>query len=206
MQTRETHSCTAFAGGERIAAGGIESVARIAQAAIDAGEQRIVLVFDDATAAHVSVHTRSTAEDIVGHLRRTVEPKELADSESQPAARHQGPGRPKLGVIGREVTLLPRHWAWLNAQPGGASVALRKLVENARRTSVTADRVRGSQEAAYRFMVVMAGDEPGFEEATRALFAGSAERFSAHVGSWPPDVRDFATSLAAAALEPHTAP
>jgi uncharacterized protein len=206
MQTPETHSCTAFAGGERIAAGDIESVARVAQAAIDAGEQRTVLVFDDATADHVSAHARSTADDVVGRLRRTVAPEALADSESQPGARQQGPGRPKLGVIGREVTLLPRHWAWLNAQPGGASVALRKLVENARRTSVTADRVRSSQEAAYRFMVVMAGDEPGFEEATRALFAGSAERFSAHVGSWPPDVRDFATSLAAAALEPHTAP
>lgn len=118
-----------------------------------------------------------------------------------PEAVPRGPGRPKLGVVAREVTLLPRHWEWLNGQPGGASVALRKLVDEARRANDGKDRVRQAREAAYRFMSVMAGNERGFEEATRALFAGDRERFEEFVASWPADVRDHAKRLAAAAFE-----
>jgi hypothetical protein len=103
-------------------------------------------------------------------------------------------------VVAREVTLLPRHWEWLARQPGGASVALRKLVEDARRSKAGENRVRASQEAAYRFMSAMAGNRPGFEEATRALFAGNAEGFRQHCAQWPADVRDHATALAVAAL------
>ncbi len=80
---------------------------------------------------------------------------------NQPA-EPRGRGRPKLGVVAREVTLLPRHWDWLNAQPGGASVALRKLVEQARRANGDADRARAAREAAYHFMSAMAGDLPAF--------------------------------------------
>ncbi|WP_188590115.1 DUF2239 family protein, partial [Achromobacter denitrificans] len=101
-----------------------------------------------------------------------------------------------LGVVAREVTLLPRHWDWLAAQPGGASVVLRKLVEQARRDNESADRRRQRQEAAYRFMSAMAGNLPGFEEATRALYAEDRERFAAQVASWPQDVRGYALGLA----------
>src|SRR5277367_707131 len=94
------------------------------------------------------------------------------DPRFPPGEEAARPGRPKLGVVAREVTLLPRHWDWLAAQPGGASVALRKLVEEARRSHEASDRLRQAQEAAYRFLSAMAGNEPGFEEATRALFAG----------------------------------
>ncbi len=82
-----------------------------------------------------------------------------------------GPGRPKLGVVGREVTLLPRHWDWLSAQPGGASVTLRKLVEAARKQGQGEQKIRQTQDVAYRFMYAIAGDLPGFEEAARALYA-----------------------------------
>jgi hypothetical protein len=112
----------------------------------------------------------------------------------------RGRGRPKLGVVAREVTLLPRHWDWLNTQPGGASVALRKLVEEARRTSGDRDRTRAAQEAAYHFMSAIAGDLPGFEEATRALFAYDRRRFGDLVAQWPEDVRDHAIRLAFADL------
>ena len=105
-----------------------------------------------------------------------------------------------MGVVAREVTLLPRHWDWLNHQPGGASVALRKLVEEARHTHRVRDRMRQSQEAAYRFMSIMAGDRPFFEEATRALFAGNHVRFDAMTGGWPVDIRDYAQKLAAGAF------
>ena len=114
------------------------------------------------------------------------------------------PGRPKLGVVAREVTLLPRHWDWLNAQPGGASVALRKLVEGARRDRAGVDRVRRSQEAAFRFMSAVAGNEQGFEEVCRALFAGDQEEFDSHMAAWPIDITVYATRLAGDAFANHT--
>ena len=109
-------------------------------------------------------------------------------------------GRPRLGVVAREVTLLPRHWEWLSAQPGGASVALRKLVEEARRVKAPEDRRREAQESAYRFMTVMAGNEPGFEEALRALYSEDRERFEMYSAAWPKDVREHARELAGAAF------
>jgi len=104
-------------------------------------------------------------------------------------------------VVAREVTLLPRHWAWLATQPGGASVALRRLVEEARRTSAERDRVRLAQESTFRFMNALAGNEAGFEEAARALFAGDAVRFAALTERWPADVRAHARRLAARAFD-----
>ncbi|WP_154585104.1 DUF2239 family protein, partial [Bordetella pertussis] len=114
-------------------------------------------------------------------------------------ARPRGRGRPRLGVVAREVTLLPRHWDWLAGQPGGASVALRKLVEQARREHAGADALRRGRDAAYTFMSAAAGNLPGFEEAVRALYAGDAERLAAHMAGWPADVRAYALRLAGAA-------
>jgi hypothetical protein len=112
------------------------------------------------------------------------------------APEPRGRGRPKLGVVAREVTLLPRHWEWLGTQPGGASVALRKLVEEARRTSGDRDRSRAARDAAYHFMSAMAGNLPGFEEASRALFADDRRRFAGLIAGWPDDVRDHTVKLA----------
>jgi len=117
----------------------------------------------------------------------------------EPEAK-RGPGRPRLGVVAREVTLLPRHWDWLNAQPGGASVALRKLVDEARKSNAAADDVRARRESVYRFITAMAGDRPHYEEACRALFAGDAAGFHAAIGDWPKDVRQHATALSAGAF------
>jgi len=105
-------------------------------------------------------------------------------------------GRPRLGVVAREVTLLPRHWEWLSEQPGGASVTLRKLVEVARLSTVDEVRVRRAREACYRFTNTLAGDEPGCEEALRALFARDEEKVRAFTDEWPPDVRAHARRLA----------
>ena len=108
----------------------------------------------------------------------------------------RGPGRPKLGVVAREVTLLPRHWEWLAQQSGGASVAIRRLVEEARRAGEDKDRIRQAQEAAYRFMSAIAGNKPHYEDAIRALFAGEQARFEKLIAEWPADVRDHASRLA----------
>jgi len=156
-----------------------------AKRVIDRGGPAPVLVFDDLSGQVIEVDFRGTPGDVLMRL-------------SEPAPRR--PGRPRLGVVAREVTLLPRHWDWLSSQPGGASVALRKLVEEARRANAANDRVRLAQDAAYRFMTTMAGDAPGFEEALRALFAGKRDRFEERIGAWPAGVREHAKKLAAGAF------
>ncbi len=140
-----------------------------------------VLIFNSENGHVVDIDYRGEPADVAGRL------------QDPP----RGPGRPKLGVVAREVTLLPRHWEWLSAQPGGASVALRKLVEEARRAGATDDRIRLGRESAYRFISSMAGNEVGFEEATRALFAGNESSFKYNSAAWPCDVREHALHMAA---------
>ncbi|HSD15727.1 MAG TPA: DUF2239 family protein [Thermomonas sp.] len=183
--------CTAFSGPQRIASGELRHVAMKAKQAYDLHPGRPVLVFDDADGRAVEVPLELPAADL---LRLLALPQLSVGADATPVPRK--PGRPKLGVVAREVTLLPRHWDWLAAQPGGASVALRRLVEDARKVSSGEDRRRAAQEATFRFMQAMAGDQPGFEEAARALFAGDVARFEEHVARWADDVRDHATWLA----------
>ena len=182
MSAATVQSCTAFAGHRLIASGSPREIVGALKAAVEAGES--VLVFDDADAKPVEFDLRGDLEAMLARLAPPVEePK-------------RGPGRPKLGVTAREVTLLPRHWDWLASQPGGASVALRKLVEASLREAEGPDRVRKGREAAYRFMTAVAGDLPGYEEATRMLFAGDAAGFEAAVAGWPEGVREHVQMLA----------
>lgn len=120
------------------------------------------------------------------------------DPRFPPGLESPRPGRPKLGVVPREVTLLPRHWDWLAAQPGGASVALRKLVEEAMRDPRSQKRAR--RDAIYRLATALVGNAPGYEEAMRALYAGEAEDFAAHIEAWPPDVRQVLEEMAVEAF------
>jgi hypothetical protein len=159
----------------------------------------MVLIFDDHTSEVIDVDYRGTGRDVLRRLGERLATTRPAIPQSEPATP-RGPGRPRLGVVAREVTLLPRHWLWLSGQPGGASVALRRLVDDARRANVGRDRVRRSQEVAYRFMSVMAGNQPGFEEAIRALFRGDRDRFEEQVAGWPADVSAHAKKLAAGAF------
>ncbi|CAG2129410.1 DUF2239 family protein [Ralstonia mannitolilytica] len=199
MDPTAVNACTAFAGAHRLASGPTRDVARAVKTYLDAHPESQVLVFDNTSAQPVELDLRGTVEDVLARLDQAAPAAEPGESESRP----RGPGRPRLGVIAREVTLLPRHWDWLAAQPGGASVTLRKLVEDARRAAEGADRRRIAQEAAYRFMSAMAGNAPGFEEATRALFALDAGAFQSFTQPWPADVRDFARQLAQAAWASH---
>lgn len=129
-------------------------------------------------------------------------PDALAQRLAEPAEAPRGRGRPKLGVVPREVTLLPRHWDWLASQPGGASVALRKLVEAARRESEGPDRIRAAREATYRFASAIGGNLTGFEDAMRALFAGDDAGFEARIEAWPADVAAQLRTYAAEAFGP----
>jgi len=196
-----TLSYTAFAGSKRIARGDLQQVALRAKTVLDRDPWARVLIFDDVTSRQTEIDLRGTPEQVAERI--TGEPFPDAQRNQSPEAEEEArrPGRPKLGVVPREVTLLPRHWDWLASQPGGASVALRKLVEHARKANQGKDRHRQAQEAAYRFLSAMAGNEPCFEEAARALFAGKRKRFAKTVEPWPKDVRDHAKELAAIAFD-----
>jgi hypothetical protein len=160
-------TCTAFAGDLWIATGSAEEV-RTALRAVDSAEAGPLLVFDDETGRQIDLDMRA----------------------EQPARAR---GRPRLGVTAGEVTLLPRHWEWLRAQPGGASTTIRRLVEAARKGPADA---RQAKDAAYHFMTAIAGDKPGYEEAIRALYAADRARFDALTREWPAAIRDHARSLA----------
>jgi uncharacterized protein len=188
----------AFQGHRRLASGALHEVARAVKVATDGGVTGPIFIYDDATGGVIDLDTRGTPEEVVERLVQRIAPA----PEALPSEELRGRGRPKLGVIAREVTLLPRHWDWLSTQPGGASVALRKLVEQARKTSGDSDRRRTAQEAAYRFMSFIAGDLPGFQEASRALFAYDRRRFGDLIAGWPEDVRDHVVKLAFADLDP----
>jgi uncharacterized protein len=197
MQSRDRTHCTAFEGSRCIASGELAQVALEAKKVVDRGERAPVLIFDDVTSEQIEVDFRGTSEDVLKRLAKETSESGPAAAPDQPGREGpRGPGRPRLGVVAREVTLLPRHWDWLNDQPGGASVALRKLVEEARRANEGRDRARRSQESAYRFMSAIAGNLPGFEEATRALFARDQVRLGELISGWPEDIRRHLARLA----------
>lgn len=188
MESQGVLRCTAFEGTRCIASGDLAQVVLQSKAVIDAGPEATVLIFDDITSETIEVDFRGSAEEVLGRLEKSASAGGPRGEETEPQAP-RGPGRPKLGVVAREVTLLPRHWEWLNAQPGGASVALRKLVEEARRINEGKDRLRRVQESAYRFMSIMAGNLPGYEEAIRALFANDLDRLKTWIREWPDDLQ-----------------
>lgn len=179
----DTH--TAFAGARKLASGSLSAIAPAVKAAVDAGESH-VLIFNDMSGRQVDLDLRGSLGEVLERLM------------AEPSPRSPGRGRPKLGVTAREVTLLPSHWEWLSSQPGGASAALRRLVDQARRSG--GDDKRQAQEAAHRVMFALAGDLPDFEEATRAFYAGDQDRFLALTDGWPMDVRDYVREITARAI------
>ena len=183
-------SFTAFEGRRRLITG---TLAEVALAVKRASQAAPIVIFSDATGRSLDLDLRGSDDEIVARLPGTAP----APVETEaPANEPRGRGRPKLGVVAREVTLLPRHWEWLNTRPGGASVALRKLVDEARRANGDRDRQRAARDAAYHFMSTMAGNFSHFEEASRALFADDQRRFTGLIADWPTDIRDYIVKLA----------
>jgi hypothetical protein len=184
--TADHGAFTAFAGHRLIAAGPLATVAE----AVSAEPPEVqVLILEDSSGQPVELDFRAGPQAAVdAYLARAAPPAQAA---------RPGRGRPRLGVVAREVTLLPRHWAWLAAQPGGASAALRRLVEEARRSAASAEGARQAQTTLYRAMSALAGDLPGFEEAARHLFAGDEARLLELTGRWPPDIAAYMARLVA---------
>ncbi len=190
-------SYIAFEGERRIGSGSLQDVARAARETVDRQPEASILIFDGESSAPVEIDLRGSIKDVLARLPLAQVPP--ADEAGAPP---RGPGRPRLGVVAREITLLPRHWDWLAQQKGGASVAIRRLVDEARRVNESGDRIRLAQEAAYRFMSTMAGNRPHYEEAIRALFAHDSLRFENLIAEWPADIRDHAAKLAKRAFQP----
>lgn len=184
--------CTAFAGDRIIARGELMAAAAAVKRAHDAEPGMTVLMFDDTTGRQVELNLHGTEEEFLARLR-----EELGHGGREKS----GPGRPKLGVECREVCLLPKQWEWLKTQPGGASAALRRLVLQASKENKEADELRNAQESLYRFMDALAGNQPGYEEALRAMFAGDAELFEKHVDQWPEDIRNHALKMSRPVFE-----
>ena len=217
-QTPFTSAFTAFEGSRCIATGALLDVALVAKSAMDDAAQNPqplpVLIFNDTTSEVIELDWRGSVAEFQARVAQlptsdsaTPMAKTNPSEDDLPSAAKnvtnnvtKGPGRPKLGVVAREVTLLPRHWEWLATQTGGASVALRKLVEVARRTSEVKDRVQCASAVGYKFMSTMAGHEAGFEEASRALFAGDQAGFEAITAAWPADVQTHLKKLLADAF------
>jgi hypothetical protein len=193
MTPKPRNTCIAFVGDRLISAGNLREVASAAKQTLDRRDDASILVFDDTSGSPIEIDFRGTLEQVLARLPHITDVPVALDN-APPVPR--GPGRPKLGVVAREITLLPRHWDWLAQRPGGASVAIRKLVDEARRASEDEDRLRQAREAAYRFMSVMAGNKPHYEDAIRALFAGDPIRFEELIAGWPADVRDHVSRLA----------
>lgn len=150
------------------------------------------MVFDDRTGRCLDL---DSADDLLPDAA----PSDGAAKETVAAPLPRPRGRPRLGVVAREVTLLPEHWEWLSRQPGGASVAIRRLVVEARQSYSQEEGARAGQEVAYRFVSAIAGDLPGYEDALRALFVGDRKRFDMSTSAWPEDVRDYARARASGA-------
>ena len=190
MTAHQEADFIAFDNQQQIARGALSEVVRATKRALDAGSNGTLLVFGAHDSRRVEVDLHGTMQQVLTRISK---------NESRGKLPAAGPGRPKLGVVAREVTLLPRHWNWLGKQPGGASAAMRRLVEHALHGNDGRARAHQAMEAVERFMLTMAGDLPGYEEASRAFYRGEQHRFSTLTKKWPADIRDHAHELAAAA-------
>jgi len=191
METTE-RTYSAFANDTLVASGQLRTVLSATWQRLHAGADETLLLFEDWTGRQVDFDFRGTADEVVARAEAA-----HASQEAQAAGARRG--RPRLGVVSREVSLLPRHWEWLEEQPNGISAALRRLVDEARKREPEKERARRAVEATSRFMSALAGNRPGFEEASRALFAGDRVRFCDLVRDWPADVRHYLERLLAQA-------
>jgi hypothetical protein len=206
--SRQDPGFVAFVGTYAIARGDLAMVAVAAKRVHEGGAAERVVVYSEQTGAVEDVDLFGSEAQVRERIARMAAPAERSAARAAAQAAEQtadpvkrrGPGRPALGVVSREVTLLPRHWQWLGEQRGGASAALRRLVDAARKSDPGAENTRRAVEAAYKFMVDIAGDAPGFEEASRALFARDFTAFTERIATWPPAVREQLLRFLAPAL------
>lgn len=182
----------AFEGHRLLFHGPLAEVVTQVKRRLGRADNSAILVFSDATGRVMDFDFHGTEKDVLRRLEVFVADDEPKDSP--------GPGRPKLGVISREVSLLPRHWEWLASQSGGASATLRRIVEEAKRKSLSSNSARAAQERTHQFMSAVAGDLRGYEEALRALYKKDERAFLTQIADWPGDVKRHVAGLAGTAF------
>lgn len=193
----DSRQLTAFSGSRIVAAGEVDGLVEQLKAPFDRGQAGDILIFQDETGRQVDFDLRGSLAEVLARV--AVHPL-FSTQPAVVAPARTGPGRPKLGVVSREVSLLPRQWEWLEQQPNGISAALRRIVDEARKAHPEQERARRAKDATNRVMGSLAGNLPGYEEASRALYAGNGPEFERHVADWPEDVRDYVKRLAADAF------
>lgn len=152
-----------------------------------------ILIFSDSTGRQVDLDFSGTEKDTLERLKIYI-PKT--------ASPHTGAGRPKLGVIPREISLLPHHWEWLLNQEGGASSAIRRLIDEKNKPALLAkDKIKQAQEVTYKFLSAIAGDLPHFEDVIRFLYRKDKKKFENLMSDWPKDIVKYSTALANQAFD-----
>jgi uncharacterized protein len=179
----KTTTHTAFSGATHIVSGDLETALKRVKAYLDSHPSDQILIFEDETGRQVDFDFRGTLTEVL--------------ARACPAKPKSGPGRPKLGVVCGEVALLPRHWEWLERQQHNVSATIRRLVDEASKNQPTAAKARQALEATDREMWTLAGNLPGCEEASRALYARDFERFAALIKGWPGDISAHLLAMAA---------
>jgi hypothetical protein len=203
MNTTNVQSYTAFKGHKLLAKGRIDEVALSVKAAVEMDSAATVLVYSDLTGKEMDFDLRGTKKDVLQRLKVFMSTDDVSDHPKPGATNNatknttsSSPGRPKLGVAAREVSLLPRHWEWLSTQSGGASATIRRLVDDARKSSSGKELVKQGQERTHKFMSSIAGNLPAYEEALRTLYARDLTKFQLHIQDWPQDIIDYIQILA----------
>lgn len=191
METQETY--TAFEGPDRLFKGNLQDVVLKTKRRLGRAENSSILIFSDATGRTIEFNFHGSEKDVSRRLEMYVD-----QAGNKPSS---GPGRPRLGVISREISLLPRHWEWLATQSGGASAAIRRLIEEAKKKSAARGSIKQLQERAYQFMTVIAGDLAGYEEALRALYRADRKHFLLKIQDWPCDIKNYLMELAEPVFE-----
>jgi hypothetical protein len=188
--------CAAFVGHHLIASGPLAEVVHEAKRTYDENPNQLILIFENQTARVIEIDFRGSVADVFQRLEKQQSPQTIKKDD-----KPKKPGRPKLGVVSKEVTLLPKHWEWLAEQRGGASVTLRRLVGEAMNATSGEHQKRRMQQVVYHLMTSIAGDLPNYEEAIRALFASEREKFFDQIKDWPAGLRGHLTELAQGAFD-----
>lgn len=182
---------TAFDGSKIISQGTLAHIALSLKQKTREQKTATLLVFSDLTGRQIDIDLSGTDKQVLDRLK-VYSPQELQ--------ANTGAGRPKLGVMPREISLLPNHWEWLLNQDGGSSAVIRNLIDE-KMKSRSKDKVKSAQETTYKFLSAIAGDLPNFEEAIRFLYRKDKKKFSELISSWPKDIIKYSMMLASDVFE-----
>lgn len=189
----ELQTYTAFKGNRLLVRGNLQEVAIKIKKHLGSAINSDILLISDASGKLMDINFQGTQQEVLKRLEPYI--------SSEEAGTAGGPGRPKLGVVSREISLLPRHWEWLASQPGGASATIRTLVEEARKKSLGTHNLKSVQERVYKVMALLAGDAQGYEEALRALYKRDKKVFLQNIRDWPQDVKSYIMDLSGVVFE-----